>query len=194
LNDLFDNLNDTYDVLVNDLQLRVNINPQNDENNTHIPRDVDEDIEIDQKDKKLPVRETQTSQKRIITRAGREVKRPQRYGDFVTYQVSMDPSIYEPTVDYENPISMAATLDPDTMYYHVILNQPDKQQFIVAMEKDIEDHNKKEHWHLVRRSTLSPDTRILPSVWAMRRKRDLSTGKIFKWKARLNVDGSKQQL
>jgi hypothetical protein len=46
-------------------------------------------------------------------------------------------------VEYENPISMATTSDPDTMYYHEILNQPDKQQFIEAMEKEIEDHNEK---------------------------------------------------
>jgi Reverse transcriptase (RNA-dependent DNA polymerase) len=45
----------------------------------------------------------------------------------------------------------------------------------------------------VRRSTLPPETRVLASVWAMRRKRDLSTGKVVKWKARLNIDGSKQQ-
>jgi Reverse transcriptase (RNA-dependent DNA polymerase) len=88
---------------------------------------------------------------------------------------------------------MAATTDPDTMYYHEILNQPDKQQFIEAMVREIEDHNEKQHWRLVRRNTLPPETRVLPSVWSVRRKRDLSTGEATKWKARLNVDGSKQQ-
>jgi Reverse transcriptase (RNA-dependent DNA polymerase) len=35
--------------------------------------------------------------------------------------------------------------------------------------------------------------KVLPTVWAMRRKRRLATGEIYKWKARLNVDGSKQE-
>ena len=34
---------------------------------------------------------------------------------------------------------------------------------------------------------------ILPSVWAMKRKRKIATREVYKWKARLNVDGSKQQ-
>jgi Reverse transcriptase (RNA-dependent DNA polymerase) len=33
---------------------------------------------------------------------------------------------------------------------------------------------------------------ILPSVWAMRRKRDIATNQIYKWKARLNLHGGKQ--
>jgi Reverse transcriptase (RNA-dependent DNA polymerase) len=61
------------------------------------------------------------------------------------------------------------------------------------MVREIEDQNEKQHWRLVRRSTLPPETRVLPSVWSMRRKRDLSTGEVTKWKAILNVDGSKQQ-
>ena len=35
--------------------------------------------------------------------------------------------------------------------------------------------------------------RVLPAVWAMRRKRRISTGKVYKWKARLNIDGGKQE-
>ena len=33
---------------------------------------------------------------------------------------------------------------------------------------------------------------ILPAVWAMRRKRNLITGEIIKYKTRLNVHGGKQ--
>jgi Reverse transcriptase (RNA-dependent DNA polymerase) len=100
--------------------------------------------------------------------------------------------IYEPKVVFENPISMVATADPDTVYYHEILNQPDKQQFIEAKVSEIKDHNEKLHWRLVSRNTLPPETRVLPSVWSMRRKCDLSIGEVTKWKAQLSVDGSKQ--
>jgi Reverse transcriptase (RNA-dependent DNA polymerase) len=49
------------------------------------------------------------------------------------------------------------------------------------------------NWRLVRRDSLPAGTRVLPSVWALRRKRDVTTGEIMKWKGRINVDGSKQQ-
>jgi hypothetical protein len=175
------------------MQLRVNVsNPSND-------KDISTAMDID--DDPPPINDIATinmsdipqESERIITRSGREVKRPKRYGDYVSYQVNLDSAMYEPTVEYMIPVTMAATSDPDTIYYHEILNQPDKQKFIEAMEREIDDHNEKEHWRLVHRSALSTGTRILPSVWAMRRKRDLSTEEVTKWKARLNVDGSKQQ-
>lgn len=34
---------------------------------------------------------------------------------------------------------------------------------------------------------------VLPAVWQMRRKRDIKTGTIKKYKARLNIDGSRMQ-
>jgi Reverse transcriptase (RNA-dependent DNA polymerase) len=46
----------------------------------------------------------------------------------------------------------------------------------------------------VRRDSLPFGTRVFPSVWALRRKRDITTGEVVKWKGRINVDGSKQQL
>jgi Reverse transcriptase (RNA-dependent DNA polymerase) len=95
-------------------------------------------------------------------------------------------------LEYDSPIGMMASSDPDTMYYHEILRQPDKKQFFEVMEKEITDHNKKKHWKLIKRSKVPKGKQVLPSVWAMRQKRDLRTGKIIKWKSRLNVDGSKQ--
>lgn len=62
------------------------------------------------------------------------------------------------------------------------------------MSLEINDHNRKKNWILVLRTDLPEGARVLPCVWAMRRKRDLITGDITKWKARLNVDGSKQVL
>jgi hypothetical protein len=34
---------------------------------------------------------------------------------------------------------------------------------------------------------------LFPAVWAMRRKRRVLTREIYKWKARMNLDGSKQR-
>ena len=35
--------------------------------------------------------------------------------------------------------------------------------------------------------------KVLPAVWAMRRKRRITTGEVYKWKARLNIHGGKQE-
>jgi Reverse transcriptase (RNA-dependent DNA polymerase) len=62
----------------------------------------------------------------------------------------------------------------------------------MAMEHEIIQHNDNNNWVPVKRSTVPSTSRILPSVWSMRRKRDLTTGAVLKYKARLNVDGSRQ--
>jgi hypothetical protein len=36
---------------------------------------------------------------------------------------------------------MGATNDPDTLYYHEILKEPDKDEFIKAMQIEIRQHN-----------------------------------------------------
>ena len=43
-----------------------------------------------------------------------------------------------------------------------------------------------------RRDEIPEDARILPAVWAMKRKRKVLTGEVYKHKARMNLDGSKQ--
>jgi hypothetical protein len=44
----------------------------------------------------------------------------------------------------------------------------------------------------VPRSSVPEGAPVLPSVWAMKRKRRIGTRDVYKWKSRLNVDGSKQ--
>jgi hypothetical protein len=44
----------------------------------------------------------------------------------------------------------------------------------------------------VSRKDLPKGATVLTSVWAMKRKRRISSREIYKWKARINIDGSKQ--
>ncbi len=92
-----------------------------------------------------------------------------------------------PTLAYD------ASADPDTMYYHEAMREPDCVEFIKAMENEVMSHTKNQVWELVPRSSVPPGTKILPAVWAMKRKRQIATRKVYKWKARLNIDGSKQE-
>jgi Reverse transcriptase (RNA-dependent DNA polymerase) len=80
------------------------------------------------------------------------------------------------------------------MYYHEILQQNDKNDFMDAMKSEINNHTSKRHWESIKITNIKNNVRILPCVWSMRRKKDLITGKVVKWKARLNVDGSKQKM
>jgi hypothetical protein len=90
-------------------------------------------------------------------------------------------------------IALAASSDPDTMYYHEAMREPDKSiKFLNAMQKEVDSHSANGVWELVPKSQVPKDVQILPAVWAMKRKRRIATREVYKWKARLNIDGSKQ--
>jgi Reverse transcriptase (RNA-dependent DNA polymerase) len=72
------------------------------------------------------------------------------------------------------------------------LNEPDKDKYIEAMENAIQQHNRNNNWKVLHRQQVPSHCCILPSVWAKRRKSDLTTGEVIKWKERIKVDGSKQ--
>ena len=91
------------------------------------------------------------------------------------------------------PLSFLAKTDEDTMYYHQAMASPDKAEFLKAMVKEYNDHAKRGHWELVLKSEVPDGTKILDSVWSMKRKRDILTRKFTKWKARLNVHGGHQE-
>ena len=94
--------------------------------------------------------------------------------------------------DMADPIAFAASSDPDNMYLHEAMKAPDKKQFMKAMVKEVDSHQDNEHWELKKRSSIPAGKKVLPAVWAMKRKRRIATREIYKWKARLNIHGGKQ--
>ena len=94
----------------------------------------------------------------------------------------------------EHPLTVfKATSDPDTMYLHQAMREPDRKEFVTAMQKEIKDQSDNGNFTIVKRSTVPEGVIILPTVWQMKRKRDIKTRKVKKWKARLNIDGSKME-
>ena len=89
--------------------------------------------------------------------------------------------------------AMAASANPDILYYHEAMKAPDREKFLLAMEEEVRTHSEGKHWKVVPRASVPRNKRVLPSVWAMRRKRRLDTQEVYKWKARLNVHGGKQK-
>ena len=72
------------------------------------------------------------------------------------------------------------------------MKQSDANEFRQAAIKEFNDHCERKHWILIERSQVPKGKNVLPAVWSMKRKRDILTGKIIKYKARLNVHGGKQ--
>ena len=93
-----------------------------------------------------------------------------------------------------HPISFHAEMMGDIMYLHQALKQPDAPEFVKAVVKEVNGHVENKHWKLVRRTEVPSGFKVVPSVWAMRRKRNLTTNEITKYKARLNLHGGKQEF
>jgi hypothetical protein len=91
-----------------------------------------------------------------------------------------------------HPIAFHAEMMGNIMYYHQALQQPDAAEFIDAIVSEVNGHIKSNHWRLIKHSEVPKDVEVIPSVWAMRRKRNLTTNEITKHKARLNIHGGQQ--
>jgi hypothetical protein len=78
------------------------------------------------------------------------------------------------------------------MYYNRALQQPDAKQFANIVVKEVNRHSDYKHWILVKQQDVPRDAQVVPYIWAMQHKRHLSTNKVVKDKARLNLHGGKQ--
>ena len=82
--------------------------------------------------------------------------------------------------------------DPDTLHLHEAMKEPDADRFVDAIIKEINGHSENDHWEVIPANSVPIGSSVLPAVWAMRRVRDLVTNGVRKFKARINLDGSKQ--
>jgi hypothetical protein len=70
--------------------------------------------------------------------------------------------------------------------------QPDVKEFVQAVIKEVNGHVDSNNWTLQKQSNVPEDIQIVPSVWSLQYKRDLTTNKVKSHKARLNLHGGKQ--
>jgi hypothetical protein len=94
------------------------------------------------------------------------------------------------TYNYLHPLSFAATTDNDTYMFHEMLRQPDKDEFVKAMVKELSDHTSRRHWIAVKRSTIG-SAKTIKAIWSFKRKRR-PDGTVSKHKARLCAHGGMQ--
>jgi len=93
-----------------------------------------------------------------------------------------------------HPIAFLSEMLGDTNHLHQALRQPDSRKFVDSVIKEINGHVDRKQWEVTPRADVPKDTDVLPSVWAVRHKRNLKTGEIAKHKARLNLHGGKQEF
>jgi hypothetical protein len=148
----------------------------------------------------------------VITRSGRRVNRPRRLIETIAslaflHTFSSVPAentallVLQPDVEaYAEPhpfamylediFTFVASSDLDTMTMQEALAQPDREQFIKAMSKELQDHVNRCHWKIVPLKSVPTHKVPIPMVWSMKRKRN-PVGDIIKWKARLCAGGHK---
>ncbi|KAL7503607.1 hypothetical protein ACHAXN_001832 [Cyclotella atomus] len=91
-----------------------------------------------------------------------------------------------------HPIAFHAEMMGDIMYFHQAMQQEDADKFVKAVVKEVNGHIEHNRWKLIPRSEVPRDIDVLPSVWSMRRKRNLTTNEVKSYKSRLNLHGGKQ--
>ena len=68
----------------------------------------------------------------------------------------------------------AITLDMsnnEVFTYTKAMQQPNLKQLIKAMVKEIEDHESRHHWAIIRRSTIPPGHKPIQAIWSYKHKR-----------------------
>ena len=141
------------------------------------------------------------------TRSGRTVKPRQIFTLLSSFFVATSPHVIraenslqqllQPDIESQaepHPFAMLSafvgTSDPDTMTLDDAMKQPDREEFIKAMRKELMDHIERKHWKVVPIRSIPKPKKAIPMVWSMKRKRD-PLGDILKWKARLCAGGHK---
>jgi hypothetical protein len=79
-------------------------------------------------------------------------------------------------------LAYKANSDPDTMYLHQAMKETDAPQFMDAMAKEARDQMGNGDFTVTPRSAVPKGAAVLPSVWQMKRKRDIKTRQVKKWK------------
>ena len=70
---------------------------------------------------------------------------------------------------------MAASSDPDTMYFHQAMREPDAPEFLESAQEEFGKHLKDGTFEIIPLSDVPEGFKIFPAVWAMKRKRKVRT-------------------
>eukprot|EP00957_Ditylum_brightwellii_P116119 8857695-Ditylum_brightwellii.AAC.2 len=64
-------------------------------------------------------------------------------------------------MEIDDLMAFATNHNPDTMYFHQPVKQPDAPQFIEAIVKEVNGHIERGHWQLIPIEDVPKETKIL---------------------------------
>ena len=85
-----------------------------------------------------------------------------------------------------------AAIDNEACSFKEMLKHDDRADFVSAMEKEVDVHERRNHWEMCNRKDIPKGMKTIMSIWAFKRKR-LPSGELLKHKARLCAHGGQQQ-
>eukprot|EP00957_Ditylum_brightwellii_P208650 15358370-Ditylum_brightwellii.AAC.1 len=142
-----------------------------------------------------PVRQS-TQQRRMTARAMESIQQQDLDKAIIFSAEYYDQQlIAEEEIDrhMEDSIAFSASNNPDTLYYHQAMRQPDRDSFIQVIIKEVNRHIEGQHWEMVRKEEIPKGAKVLDAVWAFKKKQDIKTQQVYKHKERLDVHGGQQQ-
>ena len=99
---------------------------------------------------------------------------------------------YDGTVNNMHFFSYLTEISSNEVFtFQQAMKQDDRLDFVAAMEKEIDDHESRGHWHIVHRSTLPANAKPIKAIWSFKQKRR-PDGSLLKHKARLCAHGGMQ--
>ncbi len=90
------------------------------------------------------------------------------------------------------PIAFHVEMMGEIMYLQQALRQPNAKEFVQAVIKEVNGHMDCNNWTLLKQSEVPEDIHIVPSVWALQCKHNLTMNKVKPHKARLNLHSGMQ--
>ena len=135
---------------------------------------VEEDDEESIQDQTPTVNPDNTSpvEGEYVTRSGRISRPPERL-QYVAFESLLEEYDYqdEDTWCETDLIAFKASSDPDTMYHHQAMREPDRNKFLKAMQDECTAHYKEGTYKLIKKAEMPSGVPLLSSVWQMKRKR-----------------------
>jgi hypothetical protein len=98
-----------------------------------------------------------------ITRSGRKSKPPERLQyDAQACLLNWDEHEDQESWSEQHLLAFKASTDPDTMYHHQAMKQPDREKFKEAMQKECEAHYKEGNYKLIKKDKLLREPHCYP--------------------------------
>ena len=76
---------------------------------------------------------------------------------------------YDGTVNNMHFFSYLTEISSNEVFtFQQAMKQDDRLDFVAAMEKEIDDHESRGHWHIVHRSTLPDNAKPIKAIWSFK--------------------------